>query len=63
MVGERPATGPNGKFPLKFVVAFRIDDEITKQLMTRAVESGYQPEQIARYALKKYLNELSKTEG
>lgn len=63
MVGERPATGPKGKFPLKFVVAFRIDDDVTKQLMQRAIDSGYQPEQIARYALKRYLNELIPKEG
>jgi hypothetical protein len=63
MFGERPAKGPNKQFPLKFVVAYRIDDEVTKQLMARVVESGYTPEQIARYALKRYLNEISRTEA
>ena len=45
--------------PMKFVVAYRVDDETTKQLMTRVVSSGYSPEQIARYALKRYLQEIS----
>lgn len=45
--------------PMKFVVAFRIDDETTKQLMTRCIDDGFQPEQIARYALKKYLAEIN----
>ena len=60
MFGEAPGKNTG---EMKFVVAFRINDEVTKQLMQRVIASGYQPEQIARYALKKYLNELSKTEG
>jgi hypothetical protein len=49
--------------PMKFVVAFRINDDVTQALMMRCIESGYQPEQIARYALKKYLTELSNTKA
>lgn len=60
MFGEAP--GKNAG-EMKFVVAFRINDDVTKQLMQRVIDSGYQPEQIARYALKKYLNELRHTEG
>jgi len=47
--------------PLKFVVAYRIDDETTSALMQRCVDSGFKPEQIARYALKRYLAEISHT--
>lgn len=45
--------------PMKFVVAYRIDDETTQKLMERVIDSGYTPEQIARYALKRYLAEIS----
>ena len=47
---------------MRFVVGFRIDDDVTKALMSRCVESGFRPEQIARYALKRYLSELSRIE-
>jgi len=63
MMGERPAAGPNKKYPLRFVVAYRIDEDVTGQLMRRSIESGFQPEQIARYALKKYLAELASKES
>lgn len=59
MFGKAP--GKNAG-EMKFVVAFRINDDVTKQLIQRVIDSGYQPEQIARYALKKYLNELSHAE-
>lgn len=59
MFGE----GKSNKDPMKFVVAFRIDDATTQKLMTRCINAGYQPEQVARYALKKYLSEISHTEG
>jgi hypothetical protein len=52
----------NSKAPMKFIVAFRIDDETTKKLMERCMDLGYSPEQIARYSLKKYLNELNKVD-
>lgn len=61
MFGISPGKPATDKHPLKFVVAFRIDDDDTKQLMQRCVDSGFKPEQIARYALKRYLAELSKT--
>ena len=48
-----------GKPPQPFVVSFRIDEQITKELMAEVVNSGYRPEQIARYALKRYLRELT----
>ena len=51
------------KPPLRFVVAYRIDDDVTSALMRRVSESGFSPEQIARYALKKYLSELNHSEG
>jgi hypothetical protein len=57
--------GPSPKSqkpPLKFVVAFRISDETTQALMQRCIDSGYSPEQIARYSLKRYLAELSHKE-
>ena len=63
MFGKTPGRAPTKSKPQKFVVAFRIDDEVTKALIQRCIDSGYKPEQIARYALKKYLTELSKTEG
>jgi len=63
MLGKSPGKPATDKHPLKFVVAYRISDETTKALMQRCIDTGYKPEQIARYALKKYLNELSKTEG
>lgn len=59
MFGE----GKTHKPPMKFVVSYRVDDETTQALMKRCIDSGFKPEQIARYALKKYLNELSHTEG
>lgn len=41
------------------LISFEMEyDEVTKQLMQRCIDSGYKPEQIARYALKSYLNEL-----
>ena len=55
MFGE----GKSNKSPMKFVVAYRIDDDTTKKLMNRCIEAGFQPEQIARYALKKYLAEIN----
>ncbi len=63
MLGRSPGKPATDKHPLKFVVAYRISDETTKLLMERCIASGYKPEQIARYALKRYLNELSHTEG
>ena len=51
------------KPPLRFVVAYRIDDDVTRLLMLKSFESGFSPEQIARYALKKYLAELGNKEG
>lgn len=60
MFGEAPKSKT---MPMKFVVAYRIDDETTQKLMQRVINSGFQPEQIARYALKRYLNEISHTEG
>jgi hypothetical protein len=59
MFGEGKSHNP----PMKFVVAFRINDDITKELMQQCIESGYKPEQIARYALKRYLAEISHKEG
>lgn len=58
MFGE----GKSNKSPMKFVVAYRIDDDTTKKLMNRCIETGYQPEQVARYALKKYLSEINHVE-
>jgi len=60
MFGEAP--GKNAG-EMKFVVAFRINDDVTAHLMKLSVESGFQPEQIARYALKKYLAELASKES
>ena len=51
------------KPPLRFVVAYRIDDDVTRSLVQQSVASGFAPEQIARYALKKYLAEISNREG
>lgn len=58
MFGE----GKSKKTPMKFVVAYRIDDDTTKKLMSRCIDAGYKPEQVARYALKKYLSDISHTE-
>ena len=63
MFGKPPGKPASEKQPLKFVVAYRIDEEVTRLLMERCIASGYKPDQIARYALKRYLNELSHTEG
>lgn len=57
------AEGKSHNPPMKFVVAYRIDDETTQKLMQRCIDSGYQPEQIARYALKRYLAEINHKEG
>ena len=56
------AEGKTNKPPMTFVVAYRIDDETTQMLMQRCIDSGYKAEQIARYALKRYLAELSHKE-
>lgn len=53
------AEGKSKTAPLKFVVAYRIDDDTTKALMQQCIDSGFKPEQIARYALKRYLSEVS----
>ena len=58
MLGPAPKSQ---KPPLKFVVSYRIDDETTKSLMQRCIDSGFKPEQVARYALKRYLAEVSHT--
>jgi hypothetical protein len=61
MLGQSPGKPASDKQPLKFVVAYRISDETTKALMQRCIDTGYKPEQIARYALKRYLAEISHT--
>jgi hypothetical protein len=55
--------GKQHRPPMKFVVSYRLDDETTQALMQRCIDSGYKPEQIARYALKRYLAEISYKEA
>lgn len=53
--------GKSQKAPMPFVVSYRIDDDVTSHLMSLVVSSGFKPEQIARYALKRYLTEVSRS--
>ena len=63
MFGPSPGKAPTKEKPQKFVVAFRVNDDITKHLISLSLDSGYRPEQIARYALKKYLAEIGHMGG
>lgn len=57
------AEGKAHKPPLRFVVSYRIDDDTTQKLISRSIETGFKPEQIARFALKKFLAESTQSEG